>query len=1278
MIKHVYPHAHRWMKRAWIALAVMMIMAAIIMTFFRIMTPLLNQHKQDVERQLTSLLGEQVSIKHMETSWYWFQPILKLDEVLVSEQGVPVLQLNKLLVGVNLFSSVLHWQIQPGILLIDDVQLTIRQTEQGWKIDGLRQGNELSSMTPKSYLPVLQWLLIQQKIKVRNVSATVYLRDGTVLPIQSLAIQAAHHRGHYRIKGKVHLGQDAQTELTVQGDISFLSNLLETTEGELFFSAQHVQFSPWKTLFEQYPYHVENGEGSFKVWLKYQNGHLSQVQSAVKLQDIEWNNRGANTPPHQVDHLTANIAWRPTPTGWQWSADHVFLSTTKKTWPENAFILEYQMPTQDYRLYIKSLFVEPTLLTLFDWPSAATSILALHPTGQFDNSQIGFSDGHINYFLSRFSQLSWEAKENIPAVKHISGALYWQPTEGRLELDGENTILTLNHQKPLEFRTVSMALDWKALNDAWRISLDRLLLEHPHLLLSARGVVDGYSAQSAGNIQATAEFSSKKAHFWLPYLPQDKLKPKLAAWLKQDIKRIAEANGHIVFNGALEDFPFDNKPGDFTVSTSLDGVDLFFNHDWPMVRQINAYLTVNKRELNADISEGYLYSDLPVKKLNVHVSELGLGQDTLLVHGNVNAPANKMLSYIFVSPLQKHLQKLNVLSVQNNLDLDLALAVPLYPEKDDVSVQGSILFNDNDATVNLALQPLYLEHMLGTLFFDEHGVSESTLQATFLDEPIRLDISTLQGKKSATQIKLAGDFALSLLRKQWNVPLLTLMQGRASITGLITLVEDAKAWDHLQLMTSLQGVQIALPAPFGKKREEVAPLEVNAEFNFAKGIHLQTHYEDRLNSDVWFYGKDKLFKPWRGLICFQCKQAKSADTAGLILDGKLDTLDWSVWQAALNKLKNPSTSTQGLQAFRAIHLTLGMTTLLGQNLKNISIDATQMLENVWSVAIKQKASVLADLRYQTTSNTLSGQITHLYFTKSPNDPAQNHDESMTLNPGQIPNLSITVDSLHFNQMDLGKLTINGTTHANLWHLDEARLDSFPFTLSVAGTWFKQDMTDKTDIEATLKVHHLAKLLEIWGVPPVIEAQEGTMQLKGGWGGDFRAFSLKRIAGNLYIIFKNGRITHLDPATEEKLGLGKLLSILSLQTIPRRLKLDFSDLANDGYSFDQFEGQFVLKEGVMSTDNSAIDGPVAYASMKGNLDLDKRFYDLDLHVTPHITASLPVVATIAGGPIAGIATWAASKMLNPGVDKVTGYTYSITGPWLEPVVQQVHIYTKKAA
>lgn len=137
-------------------------------------------------------------------------------------------------------------------------------------------------------------------------------------------------------------------------------------------------------------------------------------------------------------------------------------------------------------------------------------------------------------------------------------------------------------------------------------------------------------------------------------------------------------------------------------------------------------------------------------------------------------------------------------------------------------------------------------------------------------------------------------------------------------------------------------------------------------------------------------------------------------------------------------------------------------------------------------------------------------------------------------------------------------------------------------------------------------------------------------------------------------------------------MGKLLSILSLQTIPRRLKLDFSDLAQKGYSFDIFKGSFQIHQGVMNTDDSYIDGPVAFGRMSGDLDLINHLYDLDLRIFPYITASLPLVATIVGSPIAGAAVWAVSSLASKGMQKISGYTYKISGPWMSPVVQQTSI------
>src|SRR3546814_9251858 len=61
----------------------------------------------------------------------------------------------------------------------------------------------------------------------------------------------------------------------------------------------------------------------------------------------------------------------------------------------------------------------------------------------------------------------------------------------------------------------------------------------------------------------------------------------------------------------------------------------------------------------------------------------------------------------------------------------------------------------------------------------------------------------------------------------------------------------------------------------------------------------------------------------------------------------------------------------------------------------------------------------------------------------------------------------------------------------------------------------------------------------------------------------------------------------------------------------------SDWSSDVCSSDLFEGSFNITNGVMTTQDSYIDGPVAYASMKGNLDIAKQLYNVDLKISPHI-------------------------------------------------------------
>jgi uncharacterized protein YhdP len=470
----------------------------------------------------------------------------------------------------------------------------------------------------------------------------------------------------------------------------------------------------------------------------------------------------------------------------------------------------------------------------------------------------------------------------------------------------------------------------------------------------------------------------------------------------------------------------------------------------------------------------------------------------------------------------------------------------------------------------------------------------------------------------------------------------------------------------------LHGVSIDLPAPLGKTAAENTPLSVKIDFNPEKGVRLRGNYANRLSTDIWFASKKDGFVLDNGEIKIGGGEALWGKRPGLQVVGALPALKVEEWQDVATRIPAENASPNLIEHINGVDMKFGELSLWGRHYQHIAIKASKVNQDTWSFDIDQ-SEMAGSLRYEIGLNTLSGHFNHLYLPKLELKRAD--AGSSTLNPSDIPNLDLTIGTLKLGEIDVGNVALKSMSTKTNWHLEYCKIISPEYQLTMKGDWKQTNGKNTTELQTDLQVKRLAKGLERWQITPVVDARQGIVQFKGGWPGAINQFSLAKLNGNAFIMFQHGQITHLSPETEEKLGLGKLLSVLSLQTIPRRLTLDFSDLSNPGYSFDTFKGNFAIKNGVMSTSDSYIDGPVAYASMKGDLDVARQIYDVELHVSPHITASLPIVATIAGGPIAGMAAWVASKIINQGMQQVTGYTYKISGPWLDPVVQQVSIYKK---
>ncbi len=444
-------------------------------------------------------------------------------------------------------------------------------------------------------------------------------------------------------------------------------------------------------------------------------------------------------------------------------------------------------------------------------------------------------------------------------------------------------------------------------------------------------------------------------------------------------------------------------------------------------------------------------------------------------------------------------------------------------------------------------------------------------------------------------------------------------------------------------------------------------------FNSDNQYNMRLNLGKRVSADLWFkQNHNLLLEKGEVRIGDQLGKASAKMNNEVKVVAKLEQFNYEDWQKTFDL--NPSSSSSTLlKHINAFDVQLHEFKFATQDLSNIHIWAKKQNEQSWSITLQQK-----DIagRFSYTEGNIAKIMGRLDYLNLKRDSLLKENSNYHMKPIDIPQLDLTIGNLKLGETNLGQVYLNSQSSNHRWHLTQGTISSPAYQAEIQGDWIQSKEKNNSNFQTFVKIKNLAQGLENAGISPVVEAYDGQIKLNLKWNKDLQDFSLSRVYGEMFIQLQDGQITHLSPETEEKLGLGKLLSILSLQTIPRRLKLDFSDLSNKGYTFDIFKGNFTIAAGKMTTSDAYIDGPVAYASMKGDLDLVKQQYDLDLHVSPHITASLPVVATIAGGPIAGMAAWVASKIINQGMQKVTGYTYKISGPWDNPILQQVNIYKKK--
>ncbi|MGR9093163.1 MAG: YhdP family protein, partial [Gammaproteobacteria bacterium] len=178
-----------------------------------------------------------------------------------------------------------------------------------------------------------------------------------------------------------------------------------------------------------------------------------------------------------------------------------------------------------------------------------------------------------------------------------------------------------------------------------------------------------------------------------------------------------------------------------------------------------------------------------------------------------------------------------------------------------------------------------------------------------------------------------------------------------------------------------------------------------------------------------------------------------------------------------------------------------------------------------------------------------------------------------------------------------------------------------------------------------------------------------IEINSAWEGMPSEFALEKLQGSFHLRVDEGRFLDIDP------GGGRLFGLLSLQTLPRRLSLDFNDLFRKGFSFDRIEGAFELDHGNAYTNSLLMDGPAARIDVSGRTGLADKDYDQRVTVTPALSDSIPVAGAFFGpaGIGVGAVLYLGQKMFKSipeQVDKFLSREYSITGGWSQPLIERI--------
>jgi uncharacterized protein YhdP len=348
--------------------------------------------------------------------------------------------------------------------------------------------------------------------------------------------------------------------------------------------------------------------------------------------------------------------------------------------------------------------------------------------------------------------------------------------------------------------------------------------------------------------------------------------------------------------------------------------------------------------------------------------------------------------------------------------------------------------------------------------------------------------------------------------------------------------------------------------------------------------------------------------------------------------------------------------------------------ILGERkLENVVVGASYQKgqTSVWQANIDSKQAS----GYVTWSETASGpgkvtaRLSSLIIPESDAADVKELLEGKNAAVQTIPALDIVAEHFELFNKQIGRLELqayNALANAGReWRISKLSLANPDGELKGSGKWVVKDGQSDTSLTFALDIADAGKLLDRFGFAGTLSKGKGKLSGDIAWKGLPYSLDIPSLSGQLDMKVENGQFLKQDP------GAAKLLGVLSLQALPRLLKLDFHDVFSQGLAFDGISANAQIAHGVLKTDNLKMHGVAATVLMDGSADIANESTNLHVVVIPEFNLGTgPLVYALAVNPVVGIGSFLAQLFLRDPVMKALTYQMQITGPWKSPSVTKL--------